>query len=269
MAAHTVLAETQMGAAFAEGTGHWTWVRDEGFWEMLESRLGYLGSRYMSFMDSVVRGKPQYWFRMVDNNRLEVRTVDNWRDTTEVIHVGTEGADTCVTGPDGVSYTGRVRNAWETDARLVTQISGQSPSGSLMDAVSTREIIDGEYYSRMEDKTRGCACARVFKRWPYYRIDNRTGRFVTLATYSTMDFIYMAKAMVVEMRPGVSFVDASGPDEEAEQAVFMLPNKSTYQGVIIEAFSTYVLTPEMFEFVPPLESGDLDSGDKSDVRHAG
>merc|ERR1711974_177012 len=110
--------------------------------------------------------------------------------------------------------------------------------------------------STVEDLVRNVKGTRVFKRYPWYKIENMTGEAVTLKTYSTTDFVFLVPAMTVEVKPGMSYMDASAGDVEKEQAVFCMPDGREYK-LVIEGSQTVILKNEYFMHFPYYEVENL------------
>merc|ERR1719517_192441 len=104
------------------------------------------------------------------------------------------------------------------------------------------------------DKVSGLSGARVFKRYPYYKINNLSRKTIFIALYSMHDFVYQVAAMRTELPPGNQTFEASSPDVEEEQCYCSVVARDTEAGTeektisfTIRAFQSYTLTMEMFD----------------------
>lgn len=240
------------GQAFLDGQGHWVWHRDEGFSDLQLEHKGYVGGA-LSWIAEVA---PEQWFTKLSEARWELKAAGGsllWRGTvlTELLEIGRESGEKVVKGLDGRDYKGHVKAYWEGE-KLCIHTYGTARATKL-DYLSTKEIVNGEYHNLLEDKVSGLKGTRVFKQFPYYKIDNQTRKTLQLVTYGTSDFVYFTPAMRTEVRPGMSIIEASGGTVEEEQAYFTISLRDSTTGseektyyFVLRAFQSYTLTVDLF-----------------------
>lgn len=235
------------GQQLVEGTGHWVWSHDIGFKETLQEHIGYLGFALAVFLENAFGDVPHHWFRLLEDGRWEMKRVSAGtgpRGRAELFNIPEEGDARAIKGQDGSVCIVRRKVYWEGE-KLVFHMYGTSDNGKEFNEFFSKEIIGGFLYSWHED-TKGLRRARVFKQYPYYSIRNETGQAVTLRMYDISDVMRLVPAAAVVVPAGCSFIDASGPDVEEEQAVFTLKDRSSYKGLTLRPYHTYVLTPRNF-----------------------
>lgn len=258
-------AEEGPGQAFLEGEGHWVWSRDEGFSDLQCEYRGFIGSTVSWLTEAV----PEQWFTKLSEARWELKTSSasyiwkNGGSTTDLLEIGRESTEKMVTGLDGRDYRGYMKAYWEGDKLCIhtygntrTPSTGSHCSGprhSKLDFIATREIVNGEYHFGVEDKVTGLKGLRIYKQYPYYKIDNQTRKTLQLSTYYSSDFVYCIPAMRKEVSPGISIIEASGGRVEEEQGFFTISVRDSTAGseekhfsVTLKAFETYTLTLESF-----------------------
>jgi len=255
------------GQAFLDGEGHWVWCRDEGFQDLQCEYRGFIGSTVNWLTEAV----PEQWFTKLSDARWEVTASSSgyiWRGggTTDLLEIGRESTEKMVTGLDGRDYKGYMKAYWEGDKLCIhtygnvrSPATGSHCSGprhNKLDYITTREIINGEYHFGLEDKVSGIKGLRIYKQFPFYKIDNQTRKTLHLSTYNNSDFVYLYPAMRKEVRPGISIIEASGGKVEEEQGYFTISVRDSTAGseerhfyVVLKAFETYTVTLELFQGV--------------------
>mmetsp|Transcript_100637 Transcript_100637/g.324686 ORF Transcript_100637/g.324686 Transcript_100637/m.324686 type:complete len:252 (-) Transcript_100637:67-822(-) len=243
--------EVGPGQAFLEGQGHWVWHRDEGFSDLHWEYRGYFAGTMSWLMESA----PEQWFTKLSEARWELKCTGPsiiWKNgNTELLELGRESGERLVKGLDGRDYKGHVKAYWEGE-KLVVHTYG-SARATKLDYLSTREVVDGECRQDFEDRVSGLRGTRIFKLFPFYKIDNQTRKTLQLVTYSASDFVYLCPAMRHEVRPGASILDASGGTVQEEQAYFTISVRDSTTGseekiyyVVLKAFQEYTLTVDLF-----------------------
>jgi hypothetical protein len=233
--------------------GRWIHTRDDGFKEFMTEVTGGAAA----FVISVMEVRPERWYTKHDDGSYSQKIVN--------MLSGPEGATTRVKypqnfqipkpgeeaqpGPDGKTYTGVTKvyhNADGTELYEETELT--STDGTKQHQFYTLKIIDGELHAFIEDKVKGIKCARIFKRYPYYVIDNKTGGPISLTTYKAEDMVcFVPWNKVEEIKEGVTYLDATAADVEEEQAVFQTPDGKKWTNFNIKAFGSYEATPDKFE----------------------
>jgi hypothetical protein len=105
------------------------------------------------------------------------------------------------------------------------------------------------YHSTVEDLVRNVKGTRIFKRYPWYRIENKTGESLKLKTYGVSDLVRMFPSMAVQVDPGSAYIDASAGDVEEEQAFFSLPDGREWL-TVLRASGTVTVTSDSFRHNP-------------------
>lgn len=238
---------------FCETTGHWVWQRDLGARWLLDEAAGPAASLY----DLVFAPEPEHWFRVREDGKLAVRVVTSGTEPG-----GEEGIiDVSGSIQEGVTWLAGenilARTCTYADGgRLVIEWLGTRKGGSKVHLRNSKEIIGGMYHSTFEDLVRNVKGTRVFKRYPWYKIENMTGEAVTLSASPATGLMSLFPGAGVELRAGTSYIDASSADADREQAVFRLADGREYS-VVIEDSQTITLEKEHFKDFPYYEVENL------------
>lgn len=230
----------------AETSGHWIWQRDVGARWLIEETTGPAAS----LIQQTFAAEPEHWFRVREDGKWVVRVVTPSTESLgeeEVLDVGGKPQEG-VMQLGGEEVSGSTRAYIEAN-KLIIEWEGKRARGAKLHLRNSKEVILGMYHSTLEDLVRNVKGTRIFKRYPWYRIDNQTGETVTLKTYLTTDFMYLIPSMTEEVKPGAYFVDASVGDKDEEQAVFTLGDGRDLT-CLIKAFQTITLKSEDFRQYP-------------------
>lgn len=156
---------------------------------------------------------------------------------------------------DGQDYKGNIKSYFEGEKLCIhTYAAAKNGHSPQVDYINTAEIVDNECRMTLIDKVSGLSGARIFKRYPYYKINNVSRKTIYLSTYSMHDFVYQVAAMRKELAPGIQTFEASSPEAEEEQCYCSVTARDTEAGTeektlsfTIRAFQSYTLTMEMFD----------------------
>lgn len=197
--------------------------------------------------------EPEHWFKVREDGKWTVKVI-----TSGTASGGEEGVlDVGGAAQEGVTLLAGEEVAGWTSARvdggkLVIEWQGVRQGGAKVHLRNSKEVIRGMYHSTVEDLVRDVRGTRVFRKYPWYRVENTTGEAITLTTYSVTDFLFLVPAMTVEVKPGVSYVDASSGDTESEQAVFSMADGREF-AKLIENSQAITLDSENFKQFPYYE----------------
>jgi len=230
----------------AETGGHWIWQRDVGARWLLDETAGPA----VSMLQQALASDPEHWFRIREDGKWVVRVLTPGTQTSgdeEVLEVGGKPREG-ITQLGGDEVSGSTRTYIEGN-KLVIEWEGKRAKGTKVHLKNSKEVVLGMYHSTVEDLVRNVKGTRIFKRYPWYRIDNQTGETVTMKTYLTTDFLYFVPSMTMEVRPGTYYVDASAGDRDEEQAVFSLADGRDLT-CLIKAFQSVALKAEDFKQYP-------------------
>jgi len=230
----------------SETSGHWIWQRDVGARWLIDETAGPAAS----LIQQAFAAEPQHWFRVRKDGKWVVRVVTANTETDgseEVLDVGGQAQEgMTLLGDEEVLGSTR---AYIEANKLIIEWQGKREKGAQVHLRNSKEVILGMYHSTVEDLVRNVKGTRIFKRYPWYRIDNQTGETITLKTFATTDFVYFIPSMTEKVRPGAYYVDASDGDIDEEQAVFTLADGRDLT-CLIKAFQTITLKPEDFRQYP-------------------
>uniref|UniRef100_A0A7S1WCU0 IRG-type G domain-containing protein n=1 Tax=Alexandrium catenella TaxID=2925 RepID=A0A7S1WCU0_ALECA len=243
--------------ALAANGGHWIHVEDEFIKELNEAEFGSLGA---FFMNKALANAEHTWSIRSDGN-WEVRIKSPWSNfgsaftgksnMMDLIDINSSGEE----GPlkfmilGNKKVTGKQRSYIEA-GRLVSETAGKAESmidGSRVayHARLHRFVVDNAYWLVCELVSDGRYGIRRFRRYPYYRIVNKTQKVVTVKTYP-VSALFSAPNVTTTVEPGTSIVDCYRSDETMEQVIFTLPNKQVYTVSQVEPFETLSLKMENF-----------------------
>lgn len=241
-------------ALYAEG-GHWLWFEDEGFHEWHEAEYGAIGA----FMMKQMQGTPEHTYRRRSDGNFDVKVKNGWtslgtsfrgKDSVEQI-LDLNHKDNCLK----FSTFGNKKMFCRTRSyieggRLISESTGHAEG--YTDGIQAphhfrlhRFVCDNMYWCAFENVIKSTTGFRRFKRYPFYRIVNETGKDVTVKTYSS-SAIFSTPNTTATVEPGSSCIDLQKPDVGMEQMVFTLPNRTTYTISQVEPFETYCIRQELF-----------------------
>mmetsp|Transcript_27425 Transcript_27425/g.79057 ORF Transcript_27425/g.79057 Transcript_27425/m.79057 type:complete len:402 (+) Transcript_27425:97-1302(+) len=237
----------------AESSGHWVWQQDVGTRWLLDETAGPAAT----LLQQAFAPDPEHWFKVREDGKWVVRVLTTHTQASgeeEVLDVGGKPQEG-VTLLGGEEVSG-VTRAYVEANRLVIEWQGKRAKGTRVHLKNYKEVVLGKYHSTVEDLVRNVKGTRIFKRYPWYRIENLTGETITLKTFLTSDFMYLIPAMSVEVKPGASYVDASAGDKDEEQAVFGLADGRDIT-CLIKAFQSVTLRSADFRQTPAYEIENL------------
>lgn len=251
--------ETESAKTMTEmckGKGHWVWVRDEGLDEFYAALEGLVPRGVMVAISKLFGTHAEFSFFI---NPLNValcewsknKTTGSWGKLRQVdtwmLSPGAAPPDQTFTGMDGKIYTGQIHHSWTEEGQFVTEWKGKRMDGSPVHYATIKEVKDDELYNHLHDKVLGIHATRVFNRFPWYIIINKTEQLCELSIYGESDFVYLFPAKKELMIPGFNIFDASAPDVLEEQGVFKLGDGRTCKGVTLSAFEHVILEIDMFD----------------------
>lgn len=220
-----------------DDNGHWIWTRDENYAEYLAATFG----SFAVLFDSLTR-PPEHWFKKTPPDKLWIKCIDGTTGVKGIeieMPVSFETPEGTVT-ISGEEWTGKT-SVYLKDNRWVMEIRGLSASGQRCYTLKWKEIIDGEYHDVFEDCLLNVSGRRIYKKYPFYRIQNDTGYQLTLVTYNESDFLMIIAAMSKDIEVCETLVEVHCGDVTVEQAYLYLPDGKQLCIPEINVFSKYVL----------------------------
>mmetsp|Transcript_106375 Transcript_106375/g.317953 ORF Transcript_106375/g.317953 Transcript_106375/m.317953 type:complete len:547 (-) Transcript_106375:108-1748(-) len=242
--------------ALCEDGGHWIWTEDDGVRELLEAELGWLAA-------TVTRkfgGTPEHYYSLRPDGAWEMRIKTglsvigaplSGKDyTSSIITPNPEESTPHSQVANGKKYVGTKRH-YEEGGRLVTEISGTAENAKTFITEPFlsrmhRFVVDDMYWLVLENVTEGKSGIRRFKRYPFYRITNETGKEVTMKTYP-VEALFGSPSTTATIEPGATrLVECHRGDVRVEQVVFSLTNRLQYTVSEVEPFETFFLRTDLF-----------------------
>jgi len=244
-----LLTKSSALATLVADTGHWVHCRDDGWTDYLEQEIkSNVAGSVMTVAEMLGGAPPQHWYWM-EGNEIWVRVLNAFADTKEGVPLGENVGKDDDWGPPIGRCTGTL--LWEAAEDCVTLLiegtqttdGGEKP----LKYTITRTFVDGEMIIRFQNELTGNRGARIFKRYPWYKVANNTGKTVRMCTYGSGDFVMMSACLDAELAPGTAYRDTHDPNVKEEQAYFYLPDGRSYSTGSLKAFSALELSEDMFE----------------------
>lgn len=240
----------------SEITGHWIWEYDVGSKWLLEKVTKPTSPWY----HKMFAPEAEHWFRITEDGTWMMK-VDSYSSESPEEERPIDIDGTVQEG--SLLFSGELVTCktctYIGDDRLVTEWRGETHAGQKVYLKCSKEVVDGKYHSTVEDLVQHVLGTRVFRRYPWYQIENKTGEPVTLRTYDMADNVRLVASMTAEVLPGASYVDASAGDVEEEQAVFSLPDGRRYACAIAHS-EAVTLEDTDFHYYPYYAIENLTGG---------
>mmetsp|Transcript_2563 Transcript_2563/g.7665 ORF Transcript_2563/g.7665 Transcript_2563/m.7665 type:complete len:260 (-) Transcript_2563:27-806(-) len=247
------MAKAAVLESLARGSGRWVHVRDEGYKEWFEAEAqSAVAGMVVSFADAIST-PPEHWY-VLEGTALTTRIKNPF--TPLEGHV-----DTSELGKKIFKEDLEIPSIGKVTGYQLTTVRGESleqiMDGTIsVDGVTKKsrytyiKTVNGdEMRNRLINDVAGREGTRIFQRYPWYKIVNKTGKTVRMSTYGTGDFIMMSASTDAEFPPSAEgrYQDAHDPNVAEEQGYFCLPDGRSFTLSSMKVYTTVELTEDMFQ----------------------
>lgn len=209
-----------------EGTGHWVWIREEGYQELEYEVWGRSRLNLMSTFERWFGRAPEHFYSIMNDGRWQCRVVTTWTGEGGSVDIlDKSGIEQMVDYVPGICVCSRgsVRS-YLTRQGTHVMLATLHLDGRDFDIRLTTGILGEELHLTLEDLSLNTRGTRVFRRIPCFTVVNPLGQTVTMTTYDKDDFMEAVSSMEKEIPPGISILEFKNVNIDEEQAFFSLPD---------------------------------------------
>jgi len=237
--------------------GHWVYCADDNMYEYFENEMGSI----LAYGMVKLSGPPEHTYWKEDDGVWGCIMKNYWTNLVSPF-VKPEAFKVMIDPKDETSalqlmmvgnkkFTGQTRD-WIENNMLCSEQHGKAMKfdgkrkKERFHYKMSRYVAGGRYWVTIENLINGNQGSRIFNRHPYYRINNKTDKVVSLKTWAVGASFWRSATSTREIKPGEQFVDTPGLESTAEQAVFTLPNRKQFTISQVNHYGSYTLENKDF-----------------------